>query len=326
MESEQPEISIELLQTIGLPWSPFAMSFNSLFSQQKRLLICSFEKEMQNQIQCYRFNGETIMAEAITNVDYPIVSCQFSPVGSQDQTDVFITCGASLNLWHVQQGAIDLIAQIPVSSDNSPLTGIDWSTYDETKVICCSTDCSATCVDVSIAQPTTRIMAHDHQIHDIKFVGATPTFVTCGFDGSMRFFDIRELESSVIYYQTALPLMRCAISPYDATKIAAFSYNSQCVIIIDTRQPGIPVSVVKHNDGSVSSISWGLSFDELLLSTNMNGHIYSSTVSNQDPEPPVYISYAHNNMIQSISNQRSYCTITSPKMLTLMKLVPTKTF
>ncbi|EAY23073.1 hypothetical protein TVAG_183090 [Trichomonas vaginalis G3] len=319
MEFEGSGISISPLQNIRLPWNPYALAFNSIFSQEKRLVICSFEKKIQNQIQIYRFNGDNIAAEGITSIDYPQIACQFSPLGSQDTTDLFITCANTLKLWQCQPGEINLLSDVTIAPDNSPLTGLDWSTYDETKVVCCSSDCSATCVDISMAQPTTRIMAHDHPIHDIKFVGSTPTFVTCGFDGSMRFFDIRELESSVIYYQTALPLMRCAVSPYDATKIAAFSYNSHCIVIIDTRQPGIPVSVVKEQEGSVSAISWGLSFENLLLSSNLNGNIYSSTI-NQGPEPQVFISYMHDKEIQSVANQRLYCAITSTKSLSLLKM------
>jgi hypothetical protein len=62
----------------------------------------------------------------------------------------------------------------------------------------------------------------------------------------MHFFDLRNLMANSVYYQTAMPLQRVAVSPIDRTKLATFSKDSKTVAAIDSKSPGMLYHLVHH--------------------------------------------------------------------------------
>lgn len=174
-----------------------------------------------------------------------------------------------------------------------PVTSFDWNNLDNSLIITASVDTTCTVWDLnrsvsnegrkdSSAHVKTQLIAHDSEVFDVKFLNdSTNLFASVGNDGSMRVFDLRSLEHSTIIYEppnaaTALSnpgsrsnvinksdnsnynskaLIKLACSNIDQNYLATVGVNSNQVIIIDTRMPGMPVSIIDGSLGGISNTS-----------------------------------------------------------------------
>jgi WD repeat-containing protein 68 len=165
-------------------------------------------------------------------------------------------------------------------------------------VIAGTTEGAVTMFDVTSLTPLSRIVAHDHQIHDLKFIAASPTFVTAGLEGSVRFFDMRDLMSSFVYFQTAMPLLRLAVSALSVTKVATFSKDAKSISIIDTRSPGMPCNKVRHG-AKVTSMAWSSLVEDRIFSTDDTGCLLMTDLSEGSLEGESSVMYRAPGAIQN---------------------------
>jgi len=318
-----------LLHSLPVQNKPFAMSYNSSFSMENRLAVCSFELNQPNQISIYRTTGPSIVNDGILDILFPPTCVKFNPSGSRDSSDLFVTCSDCLRLYETTLTGINLANEIATNGTNDPLTCADWSEYQESLILVGSTDATATAIDLETSDIITKVIAHDHPIHDISFCGSDSTFITAGFDGSMRFFDLRDLQSSFIYYQTANPLMRAAVAPVEPNKIATFASGSHSICIIDSRKPGIPLAVMKKHKSPITCIGWSRLECGKIYSTDQSGVLettiqFDAGLIEADvlPIPNVYLSYTTDSPIESfvvgqnvvaIASMNKIDIITNPK-------------
>lgn len=101
------------------------------------------------------------------------------------------------------------------------------------------------------------------QVNDISWLPQSQdVFVSVGFDGSLRAFDLRSLEHSTILYESpaSRPLARIGFSPVAQHYLATFGLDDGAAIVLDMRSPGAPVAEVRgHGAGtSLSGIGWGM--------------------------------------------------------------------
>jgi WD repeat-containing protein 68 len=253
------------------PWPPFQIGFSSSFATQSRCAIASFVRSSSNFIHIVRLVGPSVINEATVPVIFPQTHVQFSPLGTSSNRTLMISTADCLRVWHVDLDTVTLAASIPNDGKCEILTSADWSPLDN-MVIAGTTEGAVSMLDMTTLTPLSRIVAHDHQVHDVKFITASPTFVTAGLEGSVRFFDIRDLMSSFVYFQTAMPLLRVSVSPLSVTKIATFSKDSKSVSVIDTRSPGMPVHKVRHQ-AKLTSINWSSLVEDRLFSTDAGGNL-----------------------------------------------------
>ncbi|CUM64332.1 uncharacterized protein PRCAT00001933001 [Priceomyces carsonii] len=181
----------------------------------------------------------------------------------------------------------DLVNKYP------PLTSFDWNKSDPHIIITSSVDTTCTVWDLhrshSVQDTTqrtttdtatvkTQLIAHDSEVFDVKFLhNSTNIFASVGNDGSMRIFDLRSLEHSTIIYEppavslsslnvplSAEPLsnllhskalLKVSCSNVDQHHLATFGVNSNQILIIDMRMPGVPVANIDGSLGSTSTAS-----------------------------------------------------------------------
>lgn len=146
-------------------------------------------------------------------------------------------------------GVVTMQAQLNNAKNTeycSPLTSFDWNEMDPNTIGTSSIDTTCTIWDVPTTTPTMQLIAHDkevrvsmldrnnvqflekelnlslpalppphtsfffHQVYDISFARNKNIFASVGADGSVRTFDLRNLEHSTIIYETAdlSPLLR----------------------------------------------------------------------------------------------------------------------
>ena len=75
-----------------------------------------------------------------------------------------------------------------------------------------SIDTTCTIWDIEKEVVQTQLIAHDKAVYDICFAQDISMFASAGEDGSVRHFDLRDLEHSTIIYESEeqSPLLRVA--------------------------------------------------------------------------------------------------------------------
>ena len=124
-------------------------------------------------------------------------------------------------------------------------------------------------------QARTQLIAHDDEVFDINFrPGNAHNFATAGADGSIRVFDLRDLEHSTIMYETADrdPLLRIRWNPMNQNYLATFRLHNENVVIIDWRMPATPVVELSAHSACVNGITWA---------PHSAGHLCSVSDDNQ---------------------------------------------
>lgn len=184
-----------------------------------------------------------------------------------------------------------------------PVTSFDWNKIDPSLIITSSVDTTCTVWDLNRSSTTadpssdlgspsdtatvkTQLIAHDSEVFDVKFIhNSTNVFASVGNDGSMRVFDLRSLEHSTIIYEPSHPstttstpstphhnsraLLKLSASNIDQHYLATIGVNSNQVIIIDMRMPGLPVAALDGSLGganttAINSIQWHPSSNYIL--------------------------------------------------------------
>ena len=107
--------------------------------------------------------------------------------------------------------------------------------------------------------PVTQLIAHDKEVFDIAFASASAdVFASVGADGSVRMFDLRNLEHSTIIYETQdeKPLLRLAWNKQDPNYLATFQMDEMKVIILDIRLPSVPAAELTGHTACLNSLAW----------------------------------------------------------------------
>lgn len=141
-----------------------------------------------------------------------------------------------------------------------PITSFSWNPTAPASIVTCSTDTTATLWDIHASTALTQLIAHDRAVYDLSWLPqSAEIFVSVGADGSLRAFDLRQLEHSTILYETpnAAPLARIAFSNREQHQLACFSMDDSKTLILDMRSPGQPVAELLGHSAPLSAIAWG---------------------------------------------------------------------
>ncbi|KAG0680213.1 hypothetical protein C6P40_004765 [Pichia californica] len=244
------------------------------------------------------------------SIKYPITRLQWDPSMSLLNTDIerFATTSECLRIYEI--GSVDnnnnntndkiLYEKAALTNSKSknlnqlpPMTSFDWNRFNPLHLITCSIDTTCTVWDLIketfIAK--TQLIAHDSEVFDVKYIyGDINVFTSCSSDGSVRLFDLRNLEQSTIIYEksdnnnnsnTSNSLVRIATSNYNANQIAVLNSNSNQILILDLRNVGIPLYNLNNNSANINSISWHPN-KNILLSGSDDCQIMTYDFTNQD--------------------------------------------
>ena len=301
---------IDLMQTLSLPWHPYHVCFSSAFSIERRFAISSFEKSQDNWIKIFKISGQSVGCESVIPVPFPQTSICFCPSGSYDVSDMFISSSDYVKVWRCDHQGITNMVTINVNSDFDPITCLDWSKFEDVLAACGSTDGTLSALDLNIGEVISKIVAHDHPIYDVNFCGVLPTLISAGFEGSIRFFDLRDLHSSFVLYRTSRPLVRAKFSPLDQNYIISFGSSSQNVIVIDTRNPCTPMNVAKCKD-KITSACWSNVTDGEAFISDKSGALYIINVNLNALHLEPRQVYLSNDAIQDFSFGHGFGAVSS---------------
>ncbi|KAG5467107.1 hypothetical protein LSCM1_01288 [Leishmania martiniquensis] len=267
------------------PWVANGLSWANQPDKPFRLAISSYMKDYRNYVDIVEKNEDNeIVCRASWEHCYPPTKVIFPP--RPLQSDVVVTTADYLRLWEITEGAPKAEKTAFVRGDPqhaakaktinskvtmkrvfdsakpndfcSPVTSCDWNTEDINTVACCSIDSTVTLWDVETGAQKTKLVAHDKDVYDIAFASAH-TFASCGADGSLRFFDLRNMDHCTILYETQglSPLLRLAWNQFDPYFIATFGIDNPDAVVIDMRYPTVPASQLSQlHQLPINSLTW----------------------------------------------------------------------
>lgn len=90
-------------------------------------------------------------------------------------------------------------------SPPAPLTSFSWNAPSPNLIVTSSIDTTCTIWDLPSRTALTQLIAHDREVYDVDWCpGSADVFASVGADGSVRVFDLRNLEHSTIIYETSM--------------------------------------------------------------------------------------------------------------------------
>lgn len=122
-----------------------------------------------------------------------------------------------------------------------------------------SIDTTVTIWDLEKSRAKTQLIAHDKEVYDVCFaLKSKDLFASVGADGSVRMFDLRNLEHSSIIYESDnnSPLLRLVWNKQDPNYLATLQMDGNQTFIIDIRQPSKPVSTLNNHQACVNALAW----------------------------------------------------------------------
>lgn len=155
----------------------------------------------------------------------------------------------------------------------APVTSFDWNKMDPTLLVAASYDTTCTLWCLETGTIKTQLIAHDKEVFDVAFSPVSAdTFVSVGADGSLRLFDVRQLDHSTIVYESgdARPLLRVQWNPVDPNYLGTFALDSNKAVIMDIRMPSVPAAELSEHETPVAAMRWSPTSPSHLLTADDN--------------------------------------------------------
>jgi len=256
------------------PWTVYGMNWSVRQDKRFRIAVGSFIEDYSNKVQIIQLDedrGEFVL-RATFDHPYPTTKIMWIPDQTGQLPDLVATSGDYLRLWRVTDSDVRQECMLNNNKNSefcAPLTSFDWNETDPNILGASSIDTTCTIWGLETGQVIgkvtgsvkTQLIAHDKEVHDIAFTRAgtgRDLFASVGSDGSVRMFDLRNLEHSTILYEDPkqLPLLRLSWNKQDPNYLATFAMDSTEVVILDVRVPSIPVARLCNHRASINGITW----------------------------------------------------------------------
>ncbi|KAH7108125.1 WD40 repeat-like protein [Auriculariales sp. MPI-PUGE-AT-0066] len=322
-EAPWPVYALDWCKTTG-PGTPRGRSYFRIalasFTEDYRNRISVIGLADERALTDDEATADDFVQLAQTMHGYPATKLQWQPASAaaygwsskSAQSELLATSGDCLRVWEystdnsVQKdnyvGSTRLLAngnkiaqKIALSgakqshpTSGAPLTSFSWNSLAPSMIVTASIDTTCTVWDINTSQAITQLIAHDREVYDVAWLpGSTDIFVSVGADGSLRAFDLRNLDHSTILYETPAPsasastvsapgtvvsgasspsvhrppasaLLRIAFNPADSNYMATFHVESSSVQVLDMRSPGQPVVELKAHAAQINALGWSV--------------------------------------------------------------------
>jgi len=264
------------------PWPVFSMNWSNRPGTGFRLALGSFIEEYNNKVEVIQLDEESGQFRVRSMLDHPYPTTKIMWIPDQRGTlpDLVATSGDYLRLWRVPENQGNAELECLLNNNKStdycaPLTSFDWNSVDPNLMGTSSIDTTCTIWSLETGQPISRIapsvtghvktqvIAHDREVYDIGFskgADARNTFASVGAEGSLRLFDLRNLDHSSIIYEdpSSSPLLRLAWNKQDPNFVAVLGEGKPGeIVILDVRSPRRPLTTIANSTNApVNGLAW----------------------------------------------------------------------
>jgi DDB1- and CUL4-associated factor 7 len=277
--------------TYAAPWQMYAFGFSNSSAMPLTMALGSFVKSQFNCLQVVRMNEEMRTFEKVCQAEqvYPATKVMWAPEGD---VPLIAASGDALKIWNFDGNSLTLRANLLTDSKKEyppPQTSLDWNKVNTNIVGTCSINTTCTIWDIEKEVALTHMIAHDQAVYDIAFSNSVNLFATAGGDGSIRQFDLRNLENSAVLYekQDISACLRIAWNKHDPCYLATIMLESSAIVVLDIRQNSVPVYTLNGHANYVNALAWSPVNGTQLL-TGADDHralIWNVQPSNYNIEP-----------------------------------------
>jgi len=244
------------IYTYQAPWLIYAMNWSVRPDKKFRVALGSFLEDYTNKVSVVQLDDDAgaFVKTGEFKHPYPATKIMWIPDKMGDKPDLLGTSGDYMRLWQVQDnGEVNLKCLLNNNKNSefcAPLTSFDWNMTNPNIIGTSSIDTTCTIWDIEVA--------HNIPIYDIAFARGTDLFASVGADGSVRMFDLRNLEHSTIIYESPdqSSLLRLCWNRQDDYYLATMSMDSSKVIILDIRVPALPAAELSGHSSCINSLAW----------------------------------------------------------------------
>mmetsp|Transcript_748 Transcript_748/g.2434 ORF Transcript_748/g.2434 Transcript_748/m.2434 type:complete len:332 (-) Transcript_748:88-1083(-) len=299
------------LLVYNAPWPVYSLGWSYRPDSFFRMAIGSFTNEYDNRIRIVSMNSNVNAFETVCELPhlFPPTKVGFSPGATSERGDLLASTGDCLRLWHIEDGRLkntdELTGQRRQDEFCAPLTSFDWNEEDPSLLGTSSIDTTCTVWNVETKQVKAQLIAHDREVYDIAFAKKN-IFASVGADGSVRMFDLRNLEYSTVLFESKdnVPLVRVEWNKQDPNYLATVMMESSKMIILDIRQFQNPVFELQEygEDANkfINSFAWAPHSRTHISSAGESGRALIWDLSDVQHNPKPILSYNARRPIDNI--------------------------
>ena len=260
-----------------------------------RLAVSSLEKSLNNKIEILELIDNDLKNVFELYVDYPCTKILWSPKSSKNLLATSTECIELYN-YSEENHKLNLKGKLfnKKSKYCGALTSFDWNTINDAILGTASLDTTCTIWDLNKSSIKTQLIAHDKEVFDIQFGNDENTFISGGADGSVRLFDLRELNHSTIIYETkgGTPINKLAWNLKTPNLIAALSLDKNVIYIFDSRaNSNVSMDELSLHKAPVTGIVWAPDNPSQLCSVSEDNNVIISNVHNDQLAQNSNVSY-----------------------------------
>lgn len=319
------------IYTYEAPWLIYAMNWSQRIDHPYRLAIGSFLEDYTNKVELVQLSEDTETFESKGSFEhpYPTTKIQWIPDKSGSRSDLLGTTGDYMRLWEVHEKRVELKCLLNNNKNSefcAPLTSFDWNESDPSTLGTSSIDTTCTIWNVETQQAKTQLIAHDKEVYDIAFARGMDVFASVGADGSVRMFDLRNLEHSTIIYETPAltPLLRLCWNKQDPNYLATIPMDSYNAIILDIRVPSMPAAELTGHSASINALAWAphSSCHICTAADDRQAYIWDLSSMPKPIEDPIlaYTAEAEVNQLQWSTSQPDWISIAFSNKMQILRV------
>ena len=260
------------------------------------LAVSSLEKSLNNKIEILELIDNELKNVYEHPLKYPCTKLLWCP--NQNKSSLLAASSDCIELYNYSEDKRILRSQGKLLNKKSKysgaLTSFDWNTVNDSLLGTASVDTTCTIWDLNKNSIKTQLIAHDKEVFDIQFGNDENTFISGGADGSVRLFDLRELNHSTIIYETkgSTPINKLAWNLQTPNLIAALSLDKNIIYIFDSRtNANVSMDELNLHKEPVTGIVWAPDNPSQLCSVSEDSSVIISNVHNDQMPQNTNVSY-----------------------------------
>ena len=258
-----------------------------------RLAISSLEKRFDNKIEILELvdksNDNDLKKVLELQIGYPCTKLLWSPNKAKNSLLAFSS--DCIQIYDYSEEKQNLLFQTKLnnikSKYNGPLTSFDWNTANDALLGTASVDTTCTIWDLNKLSIKTQLIAHDKEVFDIQFGKEENIFISGGADGSVRLFDLRNLDHSTIIYETKgnTAINKLAWNLQTSNLIAALSLDKNIIYIFDSRMnTNVSLDELNLHKEPVTGFVWAPDNISQLCSVSEDCNVIISNVNTESSQ------------------------------------------
>ena len=249
-----------------------------------RLAISSLEKRLDNKIEILELVDNELKNVYEQMVGYPCTKLLWSP--NENKSSLLAFSSDCIQIYDYSEEKQVLSFQARLNNVKSqycgPLASFDWNTVNDALLGTASIDNTCTIWDLNKQTIKTQLIAHDKEVFDIQFGNDENTFISGGADGTVRLFDLRNLDHSTIIYENEGCINKLAMNLQVPNLIVALCLEKNVIYIFDSRMnSNVVMDEINLHKEPVTGCIWAPDNPTQLCSVSEDCNVIISNIGNE---------------------------------------------